>query len=187
MRIPSPECRDWIVPTASCSDTEVPIGTHPSRGFGRLIFMPNVEHPRRDAGSRGLSVVLRHPVVSFTALFRDGSSASETDRSAAWSSKGIAVSCFLRGAFDPLPRSFKQGHLILSNDAIQWGPGIRRRTPATTLPTPIRIVRVREVEAGEKMKRSLFGVVEVATDLGEVALGIPKDSVALVVDRLRAE
>jgi hypothetical protein len=38
-----------------------------------------------------------------------------------------------------------------------------------------------------RLKPAFFRVIEAATEHGEVTLGIPKDSVALVVDRLRAQ
>jgi hypothetical protein len=100
------------------------------------------------------------------------------------------VTCFLRASYDPLPRKWKAGHLILNADAVRWSPGITRvRKEGTTLSPQLRVLSVREVEGAERMrlKPAFFRVSEAATEHGEVTLGIPKDSVALVVDRLRAQ
>jgi hypothetical protein len=65
---------------------------------------------------------------------------------------------------------------------------MRLRTEGTPLSSPIRVIKVREVEGSEKMrlKARIFQVIEVATGLGNVALGVPRDSVAIVEERLRA-
>jgi len=144
--------------------------------------------PKRDAGSRGFLDVLRHPVAAFTAPFRTGAPAPAADRVAASSAEGLAVSCFIRGAFDPLPRAWKQGHLILNRDGARWSPGRSVGSEGTPLVPPLRVRGVREVEGAEKarLKRRFFQVVEVTTALGEVALAVPRGSVALVTEHLGA-
>jgi hypothetical protein len=97
------------------------------------------------------------------------------------------VTCFVRSSFDPLPRKWKQGGLQLDGAGMHWAPGMRMRGGGSLLPSPLQVKGVREVEGGERMrvKAGFFQVIEVNTASGELLLAVPRDSVALVVDRLR--
>jgi hypothetical protein len=133
--------------------------------------------------------VFRHPVASFTAPFRRGTPASDADRSAASSSEGLVVTCFIRASFEPLPRAWKAGGLHLTPDGARWAPGIRLRGGGTLLPSPLRVQRAREVEGSEELhvKARFFQIIEATSDDGDLLLGVPRDSVALVVERLTGD
>ena len=150
--------------------------------------MPGSEHLRRDAGSRGFLDVLRHPIASLTMAFRDGAPATDGDRAAAVSSAGISVSCFLRSSFGPFPERWKQGELHLDAGGVSWAPGIRFEHDEWTPLPALRVIGVREVERPEylQLKRRIFQVIETTSDQGDLQLGVPRDSVALVVERLTA-
>jgi hypothetical protein len=94
----------------------------------------------------------------------------------------------VRASFDALPQPWTHGHLILNNDAVRWSRGGRVRSKGVPLPVPIRVVKVREVQGSEKkrLKPRRFRVIEVTTRRGELALGVPRGSVAVVEQRLRA-
>ena len=95
----------------------------------------------------------------------------------------------MRATFDPFPRSWKRGHLILNKDGVRWAPGVRLRTAGTPLPSPIRVGKAREVQGPEKMhvKGRFFQVVEGTTVDGELLFGVPRDSVDLVIERFTAD
>lgn len=98
------------------------------------------------------------------------------------------MTCILRASFEPFPQKWKQGGLQLDGTGIRWARGLRLSGGGTLLPTPVTVRTVREVEGAERIhvKARFFQVIEASTALGDLLLGVPKDSVALVVDRLRS-
>jgi hypothetical protein len=57
------------------------------------------------------------------------------------------------------------------------------------LPPKVRVQVVREVAGREalRIKPGFFQVIEADTERGNIRLAVPRDSVALVVERLTAE
>jgi hypothetical protein len=133
--------------------------------------------------------VLRHPISGFSAFSRDGAVPTAEDRDAVWGSEGRIVSCFLRASFDSLPQRWAQGHLQLDGTGIRWEQGRRWRANPTPLSTTLRVRTVRGVEGNERrrLKASLFQVIVATTEEGVLLLGIPKDSIALVAERLQRD
>jgi hypothetical protein len=150
--------------------------------------MPDQQLPRRDAGSRTFVDVLRHPLVAFSSPFRKNEAASTDDVAAVLGSEGRVVSCFLRGTGDPFPRRLQQGGLHLTGAEIRWAPGLRLKGGGLLLTPPLAIVAVRPPRGWERLRigRGVFKVVELNTSGGELTLGLPSASAALVVQRLEA-
>ena len=142
--------------------------------------MSDRQMPRRDAGSRTFVDVLRHPLAAFSAPFRKNRAASAEDAA------GRVVTCFIRGTVDPFPKRFKQGGLHLTGTEIRWAPGVRLRGGGLLLTPPFAIHNVRAPTGSEELriKRGVFKIVEISSGAGELMLGLPSDSVALVVQRL---
>ncbi len=147
--------------------------------------------PARDAGSRGMFDVLRHPVAAFSAPFREGAAPTDADTSAASGTEGRVVSCFLCAAVEGLPQRWKMGGLQLDASGIRWAPGMRLRGGGSLLPSSLQVQTVREVRGWgrERMyvKHRIFQIIEATSDRGRLQLAVPRDSVALVVNRLRAD
>lgn len=145
-----------------------------------------VRRPKRDSGSRGLLDVLRHPFTALTTPCREGARATEGDRGAVAGPEGRVITCFLRASFDPLPGKWKHGGLHLDQDGARWVPGLRLRGGGSPLPSQVRVQTVREVKRGEalRIKPGFFQVIEADTERGSLRLAVPRDSVALVVERL---
>jgi hypothetical protein len=148
--------------------------------------MAAAKRPKRDSGSRGLFDVLRHPIAALTAPFRKGAPASDEDRRAAAGPEGRVITCFLSGSFDPLPGRWKQGGLHLDQAGARWAPGFHLRGGGSPLPSQVRVQTVREVMGREmlRIKPGVFQVIEADTERGYLRLAVPRDSVALVVERL---
>jgi len=155
----------------------------------RLRWMSDHQRPSREAGSRTFVDVLRHPFTAFSAPFRHNRAASADDGAAALGSAGRVVTCFIRGTVDPFPKRFKQGGLHLTGTEIRWAPGVRLRGGGLLLTPPFAIHNVRAPTGSEELriKRGVFEIVEISSGAGELMLGLPSDSVALVVQRLGAE
>ena len=83
----------------------------------------------------------------------------------------------------------KQGGLDLTGTEIRWAPGLRLRGGGLLLTPPFAIHDVRAPTGSEglRVKRGVFKIVEISSGPGELMLGLPSDSVALVVQRLGAE
>lgn len=145
---------------------------------------------RRDSGSRTFLDVLRHPIAAVTAPFRESAHATDEDRLAAAGPDGRLVTCFLRASFDPLPRRWKQGGLHLNQNGARWAPGLRPRGGGgLPLPSQVSVRTVREIAGDESwhIKVGIFQVIEADTEAGELRLAIPRDSVALVLERLTSD
>ena len=144
------------------------------------------KRPKRDRGSRTFLDVLRHPIAAVGAPSRDGAPATDEDRRAAAGPEGRVVTCFLRASFDPLPRTWKQGGLLLDQDGARWAPGRWLRGGGSPLPSQVHVESVRDVTGDERLhvKPGFFQVIEAATERGDLRLAVPRDSVALVVERL---
>lgn len=174
--------RTSLRPTARLGHRERLAAPEPS---GQSVQMA-AKRPKRDSGSRGLLGVLRHPIAAVTAPFRERAPATDEDRRAASGPEGRIVTCFVRASFDPLPRRWKQGGLQLDQGGARWAPGFRLRGGGSPLPSPVRVEFVREVTGSEgwRIKPGFFQVIEAATERGDLRLAVPRDSVALVVERL---
>ena len=139
--------------------------------------MARSQHPKRDAGTRGLFEVLRHPGAALTAPFRQGAPAGDHDLHATSGPDGRVVTCFLRSSFAPFPQKWTQGGLHLNAADARWAPGLRLRGGGSPLPT-VMVQDVRDVEGRERLhvKVGLFQVIEATTEHGELALAVPKDA-----------
>jgi hypothetical protein len=143
--------------------------------------------PKRDRGSRSIFGVLRHPFAAFFAPYRDGADPAEVDRCAVWGPEGRLITCFVMASFDPLPRRWKQGGLHLDETGARWSAGFWPRGGGEPLPSEVDVKLVREVTGvreGLHVKKGYFQVIEARTDRGDLYLAVPRDSVALVVERL---
>jgi hypothetical protein len=105
------------------------------------------------------------------------------------------VSCFLRASFAPFPRKWKQGGLFLNQSGARWGPGIRVKTIARLgnsdvgwpLPLPLQTLEIIESKPWEAFgacRNSKFQVIAARTTEGDLFLAVPRDSLALVLERL---
>jgi hypothetical protein len=148
--------------------------------------MAAAKRAKRDSGSRTFFDVLLHPIAAVSAPSREGAPATDEDRRAASGPEGRLVTCFLRASFDPLPRKWKQGGLQLDQDGARWAPGFWMRGGGSPLPSQVHVQAVREVtgDEGLHIKPGFFQVVEAVTERGGLRLAVPRDSVALVVERL---
>jgi len=154
--------------------------------FGQSVRVAAGKRPKRDSGSRTFLDVLLHPIAAVSAPSREGAPATDEDRRAASGPEGRLVTCFLRASFDPLPRRWKQGGLKLDQDGARWAPGFWPRGEGSPLPSQVQVQSVREVTGREGLhiKPGFFQVIEAATAPGDLRLAVPRDSVALVVERL---
>ena len=96
------------------------------------------------------------------------------------------MSCALSASFHPFPPELQLGGLHLDASGARWAPGTRLHGGGEFLPVPIRVQGIREVVGDEKrrVKARFFQVIETATSMGPIRLAVPRDSVALVVERL---
>jgi len=82
----------------------------------------------------------------------------------------------------------KQGGLHLTGAEIRWAPGLRLNGGGLLLTPPLSILAVRRPKGWERLRigRGVFKVVEIDSSVGELTLGLPNASTALVVQRLEA-
>jgi hypothetical protein len=129
--------------------------------------------------------------------FRLPSSAvADDDLSAVRRGELRAVSCFLRGSYDPYPRRSRQGIAVVGYSSVAWRPSWGLRRPVRELSEPIRKVRVRMADASDtnlKKGGTAFGVLQVpafqvvvcTTDRGTLEFGVPTADVTLMESCLR--
>jgi hypothetical protein len=132
------------------------------RAFPKPFASPwnDLTMAKKAVGTYGILDVLRHP----SRIFRPPpASSGESDLRAVRSGEQRAVSCFLR-AFDPYPRTLKQGRLVLSGQKASWTPYWSVRRTALVISTPVGSVSVRPADQREpNVKRggTAFGVVAI--------------------------
>src|SRR5262249_12960788 len=98
-----------------------------------------------------------------------------------WRGRELHSARFVR----PTSAKVEAGSPDLRRGGVRWSPGIRLASkPKAIRFSSVQVLRVRDVEGAEKahLKAHFFRVIEAATESGDLALAVPKDSVALVIE-----